>query len=334
MAEAAELARLRAENAALSKALIDAGLDLPAGLQSRHCVPGAGRPYQTPKGSGRNHAAAAVAEMSAVSTKADVPGLGSAIGYTTEGVRVGQTLYPFPKPKYLLQLIQLCEHRTGDADAAPLIKLLAKKRYQHAKEITENFGAVAALRAAVDAAPGLGWPGLCASAVNVYVPGDGRRPFTAAAVCLTTPATWQVWSIDPIMIADYCEHGDLDDLATKNGDGDAAEGGVRRKRAAKTYHSWGGMASRLHCVRGTTEEFVLPPTDTPTPVLSVVLAVHSHCPLSEFVARVPPPVLVISLPCCGTCGLVQEVDGLEPLLSYSDPDILSPHRDVHIHYRP
>ena len=34
--------------------------------------------------------------------------------------------------------------------------------------------------------------------------------------------------------------------------------------------------------------------------LSIVLAVHSHCPLSEFVARIPGALLVVSLPCCGT----------------------------------
>ena len=66
-------------------------------------------------------------------------GGGEEVGYTTQGVRVGDRLYPFPKPKYLLQLIKLCESKNGDAAAAPLLKLLTKKRYQHAKEISENF---------------------------------------------------------------------------------------------------------------------------------------------------------------------------------------------------
>jgi hypothetical protein len=320
--------------------------------------------------------------------------------YTTEGVRVGDTLYPFPRPKYLLQLIKLCEHKAGNADAAPLLKLLTKARYQHAKEISENFGAVAAMRAAVDAAPGLTWGELCRGAVHVYVPGDGRRPFTAAAVCLTTPAKWQVrtlrrggargeggrdtparrltrppgipirhhrptfvqvWSIDPVMIPDYCDrvsepNGWVSERQTgataaaaasaaastaapaAAGPGSSPPAKITKVSAAaaavKTFHSWGKMASRLHCVRGTTQGFALPPPDAGTPALSVVLEVHSHCPLAEFVARVPPPALVISLPCCGKCGLVEGGDGLDHLLSYSDPDILSPHRDVHVHFKP
>ena len=65
---------------------------------------------------------------------------------------------PPPAPAVpALQPIKLCEHKAGNADAAPLLKLLTKARYQHAKEISENFGAVAAMRAAVDAAPGLTW---------------------------------------------------------------------------------------------------------------------------------------------------------------------------------
>jgi len=42
--------------------------------------------------------------------------------------------------RYLLQLIKLCESKHNDAGALPLLRLLTKKRYQHAKEISENFG--------------------------------------------------------------------------------------------------------------------------------------------------------------------------------------------------
>ena len=50
----------------------------------------------------------------------------------------------------------------------------------------------------------------------------------------------------------------------------------------------------------------------PPCVLSKVLAVHSHCPLSEFVSRMPRRLLVVSLPCCGQCGVVEGVEGTPP----------------------
>lgn len=180
--------------------------------------------------------------------------------------------------------------------------------------------------------------------VSVYVPGDGRRPYTAATVCLHTPSSWTVCSIDPVMSKEYARQNPAGIAQDKGG-------------------AAGARVGRLVCVRGTTEEFVLPDEqqrhgaaeseaeaageaeaeaegDTEAageqggPALSVVMAVHSHCPLSEFVSRIPGKLLVVSLPCCGECGVVEGVDGLDLLSSYSDPDILSPARVVHVHYRP
>ena len=232
------------------------------------------------------------------------------MGYTTEGVRVGDRLYPFPKPKYLLQLIKLCESKHNDAGALPLLRLLTKKRYQHAKEISENFGALAAMRSAVDDAPGLpSWYELTRSEkpVRIFVPGDGRRPYAAATVCLHTPSHWRVWSIDPVMSKMYA----LDPERMKKGSGESASGrgGSPHDATAVSPHPLGAFCSRLTCVRGTTEDFALPDgvrregsggDDARVDGLSIVLAVHSHCPLSEFVARIPGALLVVSLPCCGT----------------------------------
>jgi hypothetical protein len=83
----------------------------------------------------------------------------------------------------------------------------------------------------------------------------------------------------------------------------------RRERGGGGHsrHPLGAYSTRLTCVRGTTESFVLPDGeasereigDVGRDGLSIVLAVHSHCPLSEFVARIRGTLLVVSLPCCG-----------------------------------
>jgi len=207
--------------------------------------------------------------------------------------------------------VKLCDKKLGEQESIPLLRVLTKSRFQHAKEISENFGAVCALRQAIDATPGLEWSDLVKKRVHVYIPGDGRRPYTAAAVTLTTPGTWSVWSIDPLMMAEFCQD----------------ESAPQKKKNGGKKNPLGGMSKRLTCVRGISEDFDIPqsPCD-----LSIVLAVHSHCPLSELFERIPTPRLCISMPCCGQCGLL---DG-EPVLTYYDEDILSPSRKVICHFHP
>lgn len=343
-----DLLRLRAENAALRRALLLAGVPLPSEIQRQQkstvSEQGNGRLCRRPgchacsdtglthwfTPAGTNLTAAAtvmplpcdhstslppsceaptVTEINGQYPESESsPPVGGEcmVGYTTQGVRVGDRLYPFPKPKYLLQLIKLCESKHNDTGALPLLRLLTKKRYQHAKEISENFGALAAMRSAVDDAPGLpSWFELTRSKapVRVYVPGDGRRPYAAATVCLHTPSSWHVWSIDPVMEKIYAldaEGMNVGGCESKNGKG------------GRSRHPLGAFCSRLTCVRATTEDFVLPEDETPEVdtkpegeersnacPLSIVLAVHSHCPLSDFVARIPGRLLVVSLPCCG-----------------------------------
>ena len=67
------------------------------------------------------------------------------------------------------------------------------------------------------------------------------------------------------------------------------------------------------------------------PMLTIVLAVHSHCPLAEFLSRAPKPRLCVSLPCCGRCGLVEAA---APVLEYEDRDIMSPSRKLIVHFQP
>ena len=165
---------------------------------------------------------------------------------------------------------------------------------------------------------------LCTCFIILLHLGDGRKPFSAAAVCLRSPPSWKVWSIDPLM-EDHFLTGPED-----------------------PKHPLGVHAARMTCVNGLSQDFMIPesspasaPKQSPAgssggsggsgggssssasevgvvsvgsegdeaaaaaaaaepelvqPTLSIILAVHSHCPLPEFVERVPRPRLVVSLP--------------------------------------
>lgn len=142
---------------------------------------------------------------------ADYVRAGEVVKYVRDGLRVGERFYPFPRPVYILQLVHLCTTMVakklvvghGDDDARhawAMLQVLTRTRSRQAKEISETLGVVAAVRKAIDAAPGLGpFSELINQQVNVLVPGDGCRPYTAAAMCLCSGPKWRAWSIDPTM---------------------------------------------------------------------------------------------------------------------------------------
>ena len=142
---------------------------------------------------------------------ADYVRAGEVVKYVRDGLRVGERFYPFPRPVYILQLVHLCTtvvakklvvgHGDDDARHAwAMLHVLTRTRSRQAKEISETLGVVAAVRKAIDAAPGLGpFSELINQRVNVLVPGDGCRPYTAAAMCLCSGPKWRAWSIDPTM---------------------------------------------------------------------------------------------------------------------------------------
>ena len=211
----------------------------------------------------------------------------------------------------LLKLVW--NHRADPGN--PLLCCLTRPRRHQAKEVSEVFGAWAAVRTALDAVPGLGWNRALRGGAHLFCPGDGCRPYAAAAIVLNSPKRWRVWSIDPAMGAGYTDPERL-----------------------------GRFAGRCVCHRGTAEEFELPPAEPGT--LNIVVSVHGHCDLEAFVRRIPRPVVVVSLPCCGECGqcggggawrpppLIAPAGLLEaaPLLEYEDRDILSPHRRIIVHH--
>eukprot|EP00729_Bicosta_minor_P017099 gene17099-25959_t len=157
----------------------------------------------------------------------------TSVKYSRDGVKVGTTLYPFPQPKYMTQLIKWCYDGFG-GPKAPLLKVLARPRTHHAKEISETLGMLSGMRRGLDAAPGMSYKKACSQPVHVYVPGDGRKPFSAAAVCLRSPPSWKVWSIDPLM-EDHFLTGPED-----------------------PKHPLGVHAARMTCVNGLSQDFMIP----------------------------------------------------------------------------
>ena len=90
-----------------------------------------------------------------------------------------------------MQLIKICYNTRKDIN--PLVPLLTRPRWQQAKEITEVLGACEAVRTALDHATGTSYNEALRRPAHVYVPGDGRRPYTSAALALTTPKFWKIW---------------------------------------------------------------------------------------------------------------------------------------------
>ncbi|EPR59125.1 hypothetical protein TGGT1_254835 [Toxoplasma gondii GT1] len=94
------------------------------------------------------------------------------------------------------------------------------------KEISESFAAVAATLEACRTCVGEDFRKL---RTRVFIPGDGKVPRTAAALCLHTPASWKCTSIDPRMVGEGNE--------------------------AAFYGEY--VAARIRCFRSLSQNFVL-----------------------------------------------------------------------------
>lgn len=129
----------------------------------------------------------------------------------------------------------------------------------------------------------LGDEALHDSSILAICPGDGVSPRTGATVALRS--AWTVKSVDPAM----------------------------RVRWTRGQHK----VKRLECVRGMAQD-----AEYASPRI-VILATHSHAPLSSIVAKCRCDRLdVVSLPCC-----VPDDIG-SPSMSWEDADCESPARRV------
>jgi hypothetical protein len=196
---------------------------------------------------------------------------------------------------YLVRLLRLWRQKRENAAALPLLRIVTAPRSKQTKEVCESMGVVQALFDFGNAHQ----LELMQMKALVFVPGDGNRPNTAAALCLQVPDSWRIYSIDPAL----------------------------HKFETSTL---GAAASRLHVVPTMLEDFVVPAERGFD--ICIVLAVHCHAPLTEFWARLPRcmPAVCVSLPCCGDHGWLSS----EPQAITKDPEIPSQKNTLFIYYRP
>jgi hypothetical protein len=118
---------------------------------------------------------------------------------------------------------------------------------------------------------------------SLFQNGDGMKPLCAAALCLHIPPQfhWRYVSIDPLM--------ETHDLVL------------------------GVYSPCLEVVKGYSQDYQIPPTvaSLPDPPLSIVIACHSHAPVSEFWNRLSTPKIAITMACCADYA---ELPGVEPKL--------------------
>ena len=202
--------------------------------------------------------------------------------------------------RYLMRLLRIAGS-TNTSSNTTLVRMLTSRRSNHATEICESFAATQALFD-FDRHHNLGLRQM--QKVAAFIPRDGCRPCTAAALLLQVPTTWTAFSIDPALAS-----GKAAALLTDQ--------------------------PRLHLVPSTLEMLTLdePPLCDVMAAADavVVLAVHSHAPLQSFWSRLPSSVLrvCVSIPCCGDYGWLSTDDLRQ---QYMDGEINSAGADTVLVY--
>lgn len=149
------------------------------------------------------------------------------------------------------------------------------------------------------------------SGVTVYVLGDGKRPLSAAALCLHMPSSWKYVSIDPLLEVDGV------DLGEEYGD---------------RFRLFPGFSQDfdLSCTclpRSSTMDS----TSNQEPPLAIVVALHSHAPLSEFWLRLGGRKVAVTMECCAQYSELHSA-GEVPVMEFEDFEVYSPKRTVKIYH--
>ena len=145
-------------------------------------------------------------------------------------------------------------------------------------------------------------PSALLSRVTVYALGDGTRPLSAAAICLHMPPSWKYVSIDPLLEVNSVDLGEYSDR----------------------FSLFGGLSQDFdlsHTVMNKTKNH---------PSLSVVIALHSHAPLSQFWGRLGGEKIAITMECCAEYSELHSA-GESPLMEFEDFEVYSPKRTVKIY---
>ena len=220
------------------------------------------------------------------------------INYTSKSLKLSNgSEYPIPTGLYLMQLLRKFHSAQLPFKHQILFDILvATKNANHqGKELTE---CMAMVNAVIRSGHISGIDIESEKNVNIYAIADGIAPYTASALGIFMPESWQYWTIDPLL--DFSE----DNLVE--------------------------YKDRIHLIKMKTEEFTVPDKTLTNPAVSVVIACHSHAPLQEFWDRVPPPKLGIIMPCCGKSWSSLN---LEPIDVYDDFEVQSPKRKIFIYYQ-
>lgn len=207
--------------------------------------------------------------------------------------------YPIPQGTYLTHLLRRFHSSQLPFLHQPLFDVLLQTRHgkknKRSKELSESLAMV---NAVIRAGHVANIPIEKMANVRVFAVADGVAPFSAAALGLSMPDTWEYWSIDPVL--------DFDSS------------------------SLGSFSERFHMAPHRSQDFDIP-LKRSVNEMSIVIACHSHAPLQEFYNRIPSPKIAVVMPCCGkTWSSLVET----PIDVYDDFEVLSPRRKIYLYYTP
>ena len=144
------------------------------------------------------------------------------------------------------------------------------------------------------------------STVTVYVVGDGKRPLTAAGLCLNMPPSWKYVSIDPLLEVSKVNLGEYSDRF-------------------HLHNSYSQNFDLSHtCCTESTE------INDKSNSLAIVAALHSHAPLAEFWTRLGGRKIAVTMACCAEYSDLSGV-GEFPVLEFDDFEVYSPKRTIRIY---
>jgi hypothetical protein len=248
------------------------------------------------------------------------------VSYSHKSISVGQTEYPFPSGVYMAKLIQMmCTASSGNngqsdinqQEDVALLQLLANVTklgggsvHKYTKELSEAFAMVDAIERGIKHIFGVATKHLdrIHPSVICYCLGDGKYPVGAAALALAMPKGWEFVAIDPLL-------NSSDSVAT---DGPFCHDRIEAVSGFSQDYSIHQDRSRNYDDNATTRR---------APLLTIVVACHSHAPLEEFWERIPPPKLCASMPCCAQYS---ELPKESPILEYDNFEVYSPKRRIKI----
>ncbi|ORX82446.1 hypothetical protein K493DRAFT_411810 [Basidiobolus meristosporus CBS 931.73] len=204
-----------------------------------------------------------------------------------------QLPFVYPTGIHITKFLLIFHDKLLKTRYQPLMKLVLHKTKITAKEITETIGVFIGLQKLQSQLQINFW----LKKVCLWVPGDGKIPFTAGVFCLKTPDIWKIYSIDP------------------------------RMKPVKPQQLGLDISERLICVQACSQDFEIPSEELAEGKYDyhIVLGVHSHAPLQEFWDRLTvKEKYCLSVPCCADYGFLSH----PPIFQYDDFEIFSDKRRV------